>query len=322
MAPAEGLFDNLVDARARGLYTRTHVQPSHSILTWKDADVTETHLPVVVVTDSAASIPGDLVRAYGIEVIPFQVIWDGHTYLDGVDLTPDEFYRRFRETTTRPTTAVPTPGQFAGAFARATSRASGIVGVFVSGALTSTVDAAIRAADGLPVPVRIVDSRTALMAEGWIALAAARAAARGASLEEAAAAAEAARSRSVMIATLQTLEHLIRGGRAGKVARLATSHIHVQPVVTISDGTVAPVAVARSPEKAEDRVVEAMQRGIGDRPFRASVFHGESPEEAESLAARVRSLPNCLEFFMSHLTPVAGAHAGPAVLGVAYCVEE
>jgi len=284
--------------------------------------MTEPGLPVAVVTDSVACIPPALVEAYGIEVVPLVLVWDGETYLDGIDLTPTEFYQRFRMSETRPTTATPTMSEFTEVYNRMARHASGIVGVFVSGALTSTVQAATLAAVNSPVPVRVIDSRIATIAQGFIVLEASRAAHRGANLEQVAATAERARSRTGFVASLQTLEHLVRGGRAGQVARMVNEHMHVEPVVTITDGKVAPVAVARSHARAAARMLEAMRRLVDERPIRASVLHADLPDEAEALAEQVRSMFHCTEFFISELTPVMGAHTGPAVLGIAYCIED
>lgn len=277
---------------------------------------------VAVVTDSIASIPPDLVEAYGLEVVPLVLVWDGQTYLDGVDISPEEFYSLFRERDSRPTTAVPTPAAFAQAYARAAARADGIVGVFASRRLTSIISVATLAAEVAPVPVRIVDTRCAAMAEGFCVLEAARTARRGGTLEEVAGAAEDCRGRSGLVAAFQTLEHLIRLGRGTSVARMVTSRLHVEPVVTIADGSVAPVAVARSHARSADCMVRAVERAVGDRPFRASVFHADQPEDGVALAERMRAMPNCIEFVMSHLTPVMGAHTGPALLGIAYSVAE
>jgi len=139
---------------------------------------------VAILTDSAACVPPALAQEYGIEIVPFQLIWDGEVYLDGQGLTPAEFYRRFRASSTYPTTATPTLGQFIAAFQRAAEHAEGVVGIFVSEALTSTVRLARQAAQELNIPVYILDSRNGATTEGFIALAAARAARRGASLEE------------------------------------------------------------------------------------------------------------------------------------------
>ena len=277
---------------------------------------------VAVVVDSAAAIPPALTREYGIQVIPYQLVWDGQVYLDGQDLTPAEFYRRFRAGHTYPTTATPTLGQFISAYRRAAESAPGIVAIHVSETLTSTVQLARQAAQEVDIPVRVVDSHTAAAPQAFIALEAARAAQRGASLDEVVAVAEECRQRVGMYVAMETLEHLHRGGRIGRAATLLGARLNIQPVLTLKDGQVQPVTLTRTRRRALSRVIEETVKVVGDRPVRASVFHADVPDEAQQLAECAQRQLHCLEFFISEFTPVMGAHTGPGVIGLAYCLEE
>lgn len=277
---------------------------------------------VAIVTDSAACVPPALAQEYGIQIVPYQLVWDGQVYLDGQGLTPAEFYRRFRTSATYPTTATPALGQFVTAFQRAAEQAEGVVAVLVAETLTSTVRLARQAAREISIPVRIVDSRTGATPEGFIALAAARAARKGASLEEVVAAAESYRERVGMFFAMETLEHLHRGGRVGKAASLLGARLRIQPVLTVADGIVQPVTITRSRQRALDRLVEETAQAVGTRPIRASVFHADVPDEAQQLAERVQREFHCLEFWISEFTPVMGAHTGPGIIGIAYCLED
>lgn len=278
---------------------------------------------VAVLTDSAACLPPALLDKYGILVVPYQLIWDGQVYLDGQDLTPAEFYRRLRVSRTYPTTATPTMGEFIAAYQRATAQgAEAIVAVLVTETLTSSVRAARQAARESDIAVEIVDSGTAAIAQGFIVLAAARAASSGTSSEQVVAAAEACRARVGMFFAMKTLEHLHRGGRIGKAATLLGLRLQIQPVLTLLGGQVQPVAATRSRRRALDRVVDQVSKAVGVRPVRASVAHADAPEEAALLAERVQRELHCIEFFVSEFTPVMGAHTGPGTIGVAYCLEE
>lgn len=277
---------------------------------------------IAIVTDSASCVPPALAKEYRIQIVPFQLIWDGQVYLDGEGLTPAEFYRRFRTSSTYPTTATPTLGQFIAAFQRAAEWAQGVVGIFAAEVLTSTARLARQAAQEVSIPVRVVDSKNGATTEGFIVLAAARAARQGASLEEVVAVAEACRERVGMFFAMETLEHLRRGGRIGRAATLLGARLHIQPVLTLVDGIVHPVTVTRSRQKALDRLVEETAKAVDSRPIRASVFHADVAEEAQQLAERVQREFNCLEFWLSEFTPVMGAHTGPGIIGIAYCLED
>lgn len=275
---------------------------------------------VAVITDSAACLPPALVQEYGIHIVPYELVWDGESYLDGQDITPQEFYRLFRTRTTYPTTASPTIGRFVETFQRAAQEAKGIVAILVPETLTSTVRVARQAAELVDIPLRIIDAHTAATAEGFIALEAARAARRGASLDEVAAVAEACRERVGLCFTLETLEHLRRGGRIGRAATLLGARLNIQPVVTLANGQVQPVGVTRNRERALEMILAQVRRAVGERPIRAAVAHADAPEEAAILGERVQREFHCIEFFISEFTPVMGAHTGPGVVGVCYCL--
>ncbi len=278
-------------------------------------------VPVSVVTDSAACIPPDLRREYHIHVVPYQLIWNDQVYLDGRDLTPVEFYRRFRASSTYPTTATPTLGQCIEVFEQAAEVADTVVGIFVAANLTATMSVARRAAQEIAKPVHVVDAQTAASAQAFLVLKAARAAAAGATAEQVLRVVEESRPRTGMYFAFETLEHLHRGGRIGQAATLLGARLRIQPVLTLTGGQVRPVSVARTRQRALDRVLREVQAAVGENPARAAVFHADVPEEAEQMAERVQSMLRCVEFFISEFTPVMGAHTGPGVLGVAYCIE-
>lgn len=278
---------------------------------------------IAIVTDSAAGLPAALIEQYNIHVIPYQLIWDGQVYLDGQGLTATEFYRRFRESPTHPTTSQPAPGSFIELYRRLAAKAEGIISIHVPETLSSTVRVARLAAQEVDqVPIEVVDARTAATPEGFIVLAAARAARRGATLRQVVSIAEACRERVGMYFTLETLEHLNRGGRIGQAAALLGSRLRIQPVLTLINGQVRPITVTRSRRQAKERVLDELARQVGDRPIRASVMHGDVAAEAEEMAEQVRERFCCIEFFATEFTPVMGAHTGPGIIGVTYCLED
>lgn len=277
---------------------------------------------IAVVTDSVACIPPALAQELDIQVIPLQVTLGANTYLDGVDLTPTEFYRRFRETTPHPTTSQPSLGSFARLYARVGQQVDGIVSIHVAERLSATVETARLAAEqASPVPIRVLDSGTATAAEGFIALAAARAAGSGGDLEEVVSVAEHHRNRVGLFCALATLEHLGRGGRIGQAAALLASRLRICPIVHLAEQEVQVSAVTRTRKRALDRLLGLVAERVGSVPIRASVFHADAAEEADWMAQQVQERCRCVEFFMSEFTPVMGAHTGPGVVGIAFCVE-
>ncbi|MGQ9553722.1 MAG: DegV family protein [Anaerolineae bacterium] len=274
---------------------------------------------VAVVTDSAACVPSELVREYQIHVVPFELALDGRRYRDGIDLTPGEFYRLLRQATSWPTTSVPPLGSFAAIYAELGKEAEGIISIHVAAEFSSTVQVARLAARLVSsVPVRVIDSRSGAIAEGFVVLAAASAAVAGASLDKVVAAAEAAIPRVGLFSTLETLQYLHRGGRIGEAAALLGSCLHTHPVLELASGHVKVVGVTHGRRQALERIVEAIAERVSGQPACISAFHADASVDLAWLEARLRALPGCREFYATEFTPIMGAHTGPGAVGAAY----
>ena len=277
---------------------------------------------IAIVTDSAACVPPVLAQEYDIRVVPYQLIWDGQTYLDGQGLTPAEFYARFRESETHPTTAQPTLGSFIEVYANLAPTVEGIVSIHVAERLTSAIRVArVAAREVSSTPVRVIDANTAAGSQAFVALAAARVAKAGGDLQQVVSAAEECTEHVGMYFAMETLEHLRRGGRIGQAATLVGSRLHIQPVMTLVEGEVRVVGITRSRQRAKARILDELARRVGESPIRASIFHADVAEEAEAMAEQVQQRFHCLESFVSEFTPVMGAHTGPGVIGIAFCLE-
>jgi DegV family protein with EDD domain len=278
---------------------------------------------IAVVTDSVACVPPDLVEEYGIHVVPFHVIWDGSDYKDGVDLTPAEFYRLFGQNDAYPTTSQPSLADFVRLYASLSQTAEGIVSIHIPSQLTGTVSVAEAAArEAASVPVEVVDSGLATIAQGFVVLAAARTAAAGGSFEEVVAAARSMMQRVHFYATLDDLKHLHRGGRIGEAATLLGSKLRINPILSLGNGRVRVLSVVRTRQAAVDKMMEMMWDQVGERPLHASVFHGDALPQAERIADEIKSRFNCVEFYITEFTPVMGAHTGPGVIGLAFYADE
>jgi DegV family protein with EDD domain len=276
---------------------------------------------VVVVTDSTAYLPQDLVRRFGIQVAPLSVIWEGKTLRDGVDITPAEFYAKLKTSKTIPTTAQTTPEEFVEIFSPILSGGNSVLGIFISSKLSGTVDSAVQAKRTMPAaPIEIVDSFSSAMALGFVALAAARAVQSNASLAEAAEIARKAAECSSAVFVVDTLEFLHRGGRIGGAKRFLGTALNLKPLLELRDGKVEALESVRTKGKATERMLDVIEERIaGRRPIRISPLHAAAPEEAKALmkAAEARFHPE--ECILSEVSPAIGTHVGPGTIGVAYC---
>jgi DegV family protein with EDD domain len=236
-------------------------------------------------------------------------------------MTRSEFFQRFRQAVNYPTTAQPSPESFAHAYERAAQEAESILSIHVPADLATTIRVAGLMAKEAPVPARVMNAGTAGPAQGLVVLAAPRAAKAGGGLTQVGAVAKACSQRAGMYLTLDTLEHLRRGGRIGRAATLLGTRLNIQPVLELKDGQVQVTTVTRSRERAKERILDEVSERVGTIPIECSVCHADAPKETKELVQRVRERFRCKELYMVEFTPVMGAHTGPGVLGVAFCLE-
>jgi len=282
----------------------------------------ETMRNVVVVTDSSACLPSDLVQELNIRVVPLLLNLEAQGLRDGVDITPTEVYRRLRANKHIPTTAAPSIGDFVRTYAAAGEEAPGIVSVHLSPKLSATHDVAVTASQLLDgAAIRVVNCETAAMGQGFAVLEAARAAAAGATLDEVAHRAEEVGARTSLLFTLDTLEYLHRGGRIGGAAALAGTILQIKPVLTLVDGRIEVLTKPRTKPRALRLILRQMADQVTGRPLHAAIFHADVPGEAEALRQKVVEQFNCVELYVTEFTPVMGVHTGPGILGVAFYAE-
>ena len=279
---------------------------------------------VAIVTDSSACIPDELVAEYGIEVVPMSVILEGKTYRDGIDLSHAEFYARLREAKDLPTTAHSSPGAYLEAYQRASHRAASVLCITISqvfsGQYNSARIARELAGSALPgVAVTVLDCGTAAAAQGFVVLAAARAAASGRSLAEVTEAARGLARRVRLLAMVADLNYLVRGGHAPKIAAMASSLFRIKPLFTLSDGEARPAANARTTGGAIKRLLTIMKRqSVKGQPLHVAVMHADARSDALTLKERIAAQFDCAELWTTEFTPVMGAHIGPGLIGVAF----
>ncbi|UGQ09824.1 DegV family protein [Yinghuangia sp. ASG 101] len=272
---------------------------------------------VAIVTDSTAYLPDEVVERHGIVVVPLKVVLRGRPLDEGTEATPAGLAEALRQRRVV-TTSRPSPETFAATYRRlAEAGAREIVSVHLSAELSGTYDAALLAAREVPVPVRVVDSRTVAMAMGFPVLAAAEAVADGASAEDAAVAAEKRAGATFGFFYVDTLEYLRRGGRIGAAAALMGAALAVKPLLHVSDGRIAPLEKVRTAAKAISRLEEIALESAGEAQVDVAVHHLASPDRAEALAGRLRDrLPRPGELYVSEVGAVIGAHVGPGLLAV------
>jgi fatty acid kinase fatty acid binding subunit len=270
---------------------------------------------VAIVTDSTADLPPQLARSRSISVVPLTLHFDGRSLLDGVDITPTEFYRRLPSATIHPTTSQPSPGQFAETYSSLLADHTEVVSVHISEKLSGTYASARQAADLTdPGRVRVIDSQLVSMSLGLVTLAASTLASQGLDGATIESRIRSMREQVQTYFSVATLEFLRRGGRIGRASALLGSVLQVKPVLCIRDGLVTPLERVRTFERALNRIVELTREVDRGEGVCVIVGHAEALGDAERIAEELEPIADTL--MIQPLGPVVGAHAGPGVVGV------
>jgi len=270
-------------------------------------------LRVAIVTDSTADLLPELVQERGVTVVPLTVTMGGRSFLDGVDITPAEFYDRLAAVEGSASTSQPSPGQFAEVYERLLGEHDQVLSLHISAGLSGTYEAASQGAELAGAGrVRVVDTGMVSVPLGLIVLAASAMAAAGEPVDAILEGLRPLRERLRVYFMVATLEYLRRGGRIGRASAMVGSVLQVKPVLTIEDGQVAPLERVRTQERALSRVIELASQVEG--PLCALIGHAAAGEAAERVARAIE--PNAESLIVAPLGPVVGAHAGPGTIGI------
>jgi len=283
---------------------------------------------VAVVSDSTCCLPPEIVDKYDISIVPLEIIYDGKSYRDGIDITPNEVYRIMRRKENLPTTSTASAGDFLTAYRNLSQQAESILCITLTSLQSKTFEAALAAKEiakeELPgTTVEVFDSRSVAAALGFIVREAAQVAGRGADLADAIEAARKMMGRVNYLAMLDTFYYLARLGRIGRAAAWAGSLLDMKPVLEHNPaaGVTMPAARPRTKKKAIERMLQIMAQRTGSSPVHVMVQHADELEAAKRLAADIESRFNCAEMSITEFAPVMGVHTGPGLLAIGFYTD-
>ena len=278
-------------------------------------------MPVVIVTDSTASLPPEVAAERGVLVVPLQVVIGATVYDEGADGATPELVAAALKEWKPVSTSRPGPAALLEVYEQAArDGATEIVSIHLSGQMSGTFESAQLAARDASIRVLPVDTRQVGVATGYAVLAAADVLDAGGDADAAAAG---ARERAPACASrfyVDTLEYLRRGGRIGKAAALLGGALSVKPLLQIEDGVVASLERVRTSARALARLEELAVQAAGEVAVDACVAHLANPERAgqlaERLAHRLEANLEGREVWCGELGAVLGAHVGPGMIAV------
>lgn len=280
---------------------------------------------IAVVTDSTAYLPKELLDKYQIRTVCLRIHWEDETYLDGIDITPEEFYDRLVKSDTIPTTSQTPVFDFLQIFEELAENHEGIIVPLISSGISGTVASALAAKEEFnKIPVEIIDTKTTAGGLAMITLAAARAVEQGASFDEAVRIARQVADNIELNFFVDTLEFLHKGGRIGGASRYFGTALQIKPILHLDkEGKIDALERVRTKSKALKRLISLTQENANGSKVNVSVMHAVSPDEAEKIRQQLESLLDCQEIFVTELSPVIGTHSGPGVIAVAvYPIQE
>jgi DegV family protein with EDD domain len=274
-------------------------------------------LTVKIVTDSGSDIPSEVASELGITVVPLYVYFGNTALKDGIDIKPDELYRRLAEDPIYPTTTQPAPADFARTYSDLSKEADGIVSIHISNKMSGTYNAALQGAEmARPMcEVHVADSLSVSVGLGIVTMAAARAARAGGTLTEVLDETKKAISQSQIRGVLDTLSCLLKGGRITKARALVGTLLNVKPILTARDGEIVQIGMTRSYNRGIDQLFDFVKkiRNVQE----VAISHSTVPEEARVFRDRIASLIDEKRIQMCRIGAALGVHGGPGTLLVA-----
>ena len=276
-----------------------------------------------VIVDGTAALPSELARELDIRILPLHVLFGQESYTAGVDLSSEQFYARLRQPGAVPSTSQPSLGEATEGLQEAVrdgSRAA--IAITVATEFSATYATVLAAAEQMPFPVTVVDSRSVAGSIGLIATAVARARRAGVPYEEAVALAQRLAGNVGLLAIIDTLEQLKRSGRASGMQAIFGSLLAIKPIVTIREGKLEPIDKVRTREKAMERLKTLLSERVapGSR-IHACTLHTNEPERARLFSEWLLEQYHCVEHFTAEAGAVIAAHGGPGIVGVCWYPE-
>jgi len=277
-------------------------------------------MKLAIVTDSVSDISPKIAKELDIKVVPLTVIFGTEQFLDGIELSNAEFFKKLETDPNHPSTSQPSPEAFVKTYEKLLKEGYEILSVHVSAKLSGTINSAEQAIKAIDTnKIKIIDTGSASMAQGLVAMSAARAAKNAKSLDELADIAESTAKKTTVYVAMDTMEFLKRGGRIGKARAMLGSILNIKPIITTNDGEIVPHSRARTIKKAISSMINDM--GEKDQIIEVAVLHSTTPDLAKDVMTQINAQNLNNAGTITEIGPVVGTHAGPGCLAIAFTTK-
>ena len=277
---------------------------------------------VKVICDSTGDLTEEVIKKYGIGIVPLNIHFGQEAFQDGISITPNAFYTRLVANNCHPTTSAPAPGLFLEMYKKMATETDEIIVLTISGGISATWESAVQARDmlGGGCKVEVIDSQWTCGGLFLPALRAAQAAQQGAKLKEIVPMIRDVLKRTHAFMIFDTLEYLKKGGRIGKASALLGSMLKLNPIITLKDGVIETMAKPRSRSKAKDELFDIVNAfgGVEEMVLECATAYSELDEMTE----RFSHIYPKEKTYRSTVGPVIGVHTGPSVLAASIIAKK
>jgi DegV family protein with EDD domain len=277
-----------------------------------------------IVTDGAADILPGWEKEYGIDIIPVNILFGEKSYLQGVELDNEGFYKLVEENRRIPKTAQPSPHQFVEFYRKVAQKGDTILSIHITAKLSGTYDSAIAAAAELKDEFKIIpiDSACGSLGIGLMCREARKLERAGKSVDEIVKYIEAIKSKVLVILTLDTLEYAKMSGRVGTLQAALASALNVKPIAVLKEGVLNMAERVRTRKAALERVISMGREEHGNKPVYLAVVHARDQKSGQALLDQAKSQFNATETMLGDLSISIAANLGPGTVGlILYPVE-
>lgn len=277
-----------------------------------------------IVTDGAADLPQAWQREYQIDMIPINIQFGEKTFLQGIDLDNEGFYKLVDATRKIPKTSQPNPHQFIEFYKKIAQRGDTIMSLHVTSKLSGTYASAVAAGKELSGMFNVIpfDSQTGSAALGMMCRSVRQWERLGRSVDEIVSCLETMRKKGRLVLALNTLEYARLSGRIGTLQAAVASLLNIKPIVVLKDGFLNMSERIRTRKASLDRLLEIVKEEMGQELLMMSVVHARDPQAGNELMEQARRIFNTTDLFLTELSISVAANLGPGTVGiVAFPVE-
>jgi DegV family protein with EDD domain len=278
-----------------------------------------------IVTDGAVDMPAGWEQEYNIHVVPINIHFGEKTYLQGEDLSNEDFYRQVEQDGKIPKTSQPSPFQFKTFYERLAKAGDTILSLHVTSKLSGTFESAVAAARELAGKFNIIpfDSGAGSAAQGMMCREARLMERAGAAVEQIVERLYRIRRNIQIVLTVDKLDYARMSGRVGTLQAALASALNVKPIIVLKEGLLEMSERVRTRGKAINRVLELLHNRFEKEPVHLAVVHARDPESAQALFERARKVFNTRQLFITELSVAVAANLGPGTVGlIAYPAGE